>query len=251
MGTDSETYCTEIENARRGDVMKRIAFTFIVLALMTVGLTHAAPQVTEGPGISFYVTGLNDGMTFQVDVDGYFYSNGDGTYSVSCPFYMPIEFRNGKLIVWLYSGTNKLNILSVTKDGSTLKWIKRDYYFDIRYDAPAGQYDISAEGETDYQKVNAKFTLTGKKYGPRDFYVDGNGVTGKGQAKVRVLIGGVKKWERTYTWDKTGGKSIDPVIITPKPTPTPTITPRPTPTPQPTRSPGQIWAERNCWWYRA
>ena len=229
--------------------MKKLIFAVLALIILIIGMCQAS-SVTPGEGISFNVNGLYDGMTFQVDVDGYFYSNGDGTYAVSCPINLPISVKNEKLKVYLYSGTGKLNILTVKKGNSELKRINRDYFFDIRYDSLAGQYDISAEGETDYQKVNAKFVLTGKKYGPNDFLIDCNGVQGKGMAKVRVLLGGVKKYEKTHYFDSTGGKIIEDPVLTPKPTPTPVITPKPTLTPQPTKSPGQIWAERNCWWYR-
>lgn len=227
--------------------MKKTAFTILALALI-VSAASAVATITEGPGISFYVTGLTDGTLIQVDADGYLYSNGDGTYSSYCPFSMPIELKNGKLKLYLYSGNNELNIVKVEKDGNTLTWIQHDYYFDIRYNFPQGQYNISVNGETELNKFRVKFQLTGKKYGPRDFYIDANGIQGKGDASIRILIGGVKKFEKKYTFDTTGVG--DKTILIPKVV-TPSLpTPRPTPTPQPTKSPGQIWAERNCWWYR-
>lgn len=231
--------------------MRKILLAGLALLILIIGMVQAAPQVTEGPGVSFYVTGLNDGMNIQVDVEGYFFSNGDGTYGISCPFTMPVSLTNGKLKVWLYSGTGKWNQLQIVSGGNTFSWAQPDYYFDIRENFPAGSCMITAQGQTDYEKVNAKFTLTGKKYGPRDFYIDANGITGSGSAKIRVLIGGVKKFEKTYTFgDKVSSAAITPTpapVIIKKITPVPT----PTPTPKPTKSPGQIWAERNCWWYRA
>lgn len=223
--------------------MKKILFILLAAVVLT-GFAQAA-TVTEGPGLSFYVNGLYDGMTFQVDMAGYLYSNGDGTYSASCPMNLPIDIKDGKFTAYLYSGgVNKITV----KSGSTvLNWVKDDYYFDIRYDVPRGNFDLGVSGQTTYQKVNTKFVIKGKKYGPNDFYIDCNGVQGSGQAKVRVLIGGVKKFEKTYNFDS------DTKITeseTPRPTPIPKITPKPTPTPQPTKSPGQTWAERNCWWYR-
>jgi hypothetical protein len=224
--------------------MRKLLFIGLFLIIIA-GTVQAIPQVTEGPGISFYVTGLNDGMNVQVDVDGSFSSNGDGTYGISCPFTMPVELRTGKLKIWLYSGTGKWNQLQIVSGGNTFSWAQPDYYFDIRENFPPGSCVITAQGQTDYEKVNAKFQLTGKKYGPRDFYIDANGITGSGTAKVRVLIGGVKKFEKTYTF----GSKIA-AAPTPAPVITKKVTPAPTPTPKPTKSPGQIWAERNCWWYR-
>lgn len=231
--------------------MKKLMWVWVGLAFLVliIGVCQAS-SVTPGDGVSFNVNGLYDGMTFQVDVDGYFYSNGDGTYAVSCPINLPISVKNGKLKVYLYSGTGKTNQLIVKTGDLQVSWVQDDYYFYITRDFPAAQYEIIAQGMTGYEKVNAKFVLTGKKYGPNNFLIDCNGVQGKGMAKVRVLLGGVKKYEKTHYFDSTCGEGIDIPVLTPKPTPTPMITPRPTPTPQPTKSPGQIWAERNCWWYR-
>lgn len=223
--------------------MKKIlilaGLTFVILL---IGFAQAV-TITEGDGISFNVQGLQDGSLVQLTCDGYLVSNGDGTYRAECPgFVMPIFLHNSVVYVAVYDGTP--NQFIIVKDGVTVSYV---FVKDVRsyLEINPGTYDFTLQGQTSKNLVHTKFTITGTKTsGPEDFTISANQIDASGYATLKITINGIQKFKKTYEFGNWGKKTITIA-------PTPTITIKPTPTPQPTKSSAQIWAERNCWWYRA
>lgn len=131
--------------------MKKFILVGIALLLFSIGTTQAI-AINPMEGIAFRVVNMNDGSRIQVNVDGWFNSNGDGTYSITCPLNIPIELRNAVLTVRLYSGG--VNQLIVKNGNVTVSYISQDSLIThsgdsgdtgFAYVGPSAWFDFNAE----------------------------------------------------------------------------------------------------------
>lgn len=237
--------------------MRKTLFALIALIILIIGFAQAV-SITRGTGNSILVSGLGDGDLIQVTGDGYILSNGDGTYKAELlNFYSPAELKNGKITVDITGGS--VNQFFVKYKGMTLSYTTLDKHIEASFgrSIPMGTYSFTVLGRTDSDKVSCIVNAYGNKYGSSDFTLDFNNIIGNGYANVKVYINNVQQFSDEFYFGtvqpvKTVTVSTTPSIPTytkvywykPKPIPTPT------PAPVTTKSPGQIWAERHCWWYR-
>lgn len=235
----------------------KLIFAALAAIILIIGFTQAV-SITRGTGNSVVVSGLGDGDLIQVTGEGYILSNGDGTYKAELPnFYSPAELRNGRITVDITGGT--VNQFIGKLGDKTFSYVTQNTHIDVNVgrSIPKGTYSFTVQGKTSSDKVSCIVNAYGNKYGASDFTLDFNNIVGNGYARVKVYINNVEKFSDEFYFGtvqpaKTVTVSTTPSIPTytnvywykPKPTPTPT------PAPVTTKSPGQIWAERNCWWYR-
>lgn len=252
MGTDSKTNCSEITGFGN---MRKTLFAFVALIILIIGFAQSV-SITRGTGNSVLVSGLGDGDLIQVTGDGYILSNGDGTYKAELPnFYSPAELRNGRITVDITGGT--VNQFIGKFGDKTFSYVTKNSHIDVNVgrNIPKGTYSFTVQGKTTSNKISCIVNAYGNKYGASDFTLDFNNIIGNGYANVKVYINNVQQFSDEFYFGTVQPVKTVTVSTTPSiPTYTPTYwykpKPTPTPTPSTTKTPGQIWAERYCWWYR-
>lgn len=235
--------------------MKKLIFALIALAILMVGMVQAV-TITQGNGYQITVSGLQNNQEIKVVGEGYI-NAANGMYKAELPnFVLPVMIKEGSLTVDI-TGTT-LNQMIITNGNVRFSQVTRNSHItQIVNNIPSGTYSATVQGKSSGDKIYCVFTAIGKKHGTNNFVLDFNSLNGTGKLSVTVYVDNVKSFEGSF-----GEVEVKTIEVAPTPTQTPIqktpwyyypVKPKTTPTPVPTqttKSPGQIWAERNCWWYR-
>ena len=232
--------------------MKKLIFALIALALIVTGFSQAV-TINQGTGYQIVVSGLQNNQEIKVVGEGYI-NAANGMYKAELPnFYLPVMIKEGSLTVDI-TGTT-LNQMIITNGNVKFSQVTRNSHLtQTVYNIPSGTYSATVQGKATGDKVYCVFTAIGKKQGTNNFVLDFNSLNGTGKLSVTVFVDNVKSFEGSF-----GEEEIKTMEVTVTSTPTPVqkvyyypTKPQPTPAPtlKPTKSPGQLWAERNAWWYR-
>jgi hypothetical protein len=231
----------------------KLIFALLALTILVIGVSQAV-SITQGNGYQIVVSGLQNNQEIKVVGEGYI-NAANGMYKAELPnFVLPVMIKEGSLTVDI-TGTT-LNQMIITNGNVRFSQVTRNSHItQIVNNIPSGTYSATVQGKSSGDKIYCVFTAIGKKQGTNNFVLDFNSLNGKGKLSVTVYVDNVKSFEGSFGEDPI--KTME-VTITPTPTPIQKVyyypvKPKTTPTPvttQTTKSPGQIWAERNCWWYR-